>query len=107
MILKRYECKLRDESGKAKLCHALNLFKEKDKMPEICFKKLGKKIRMILITVSLLMTPDPLCGQASLRASALGKRTDHPDQGATRFTKRSERNPLQTDNSTCPASETP
>lgn len=29
----------RDESGKAKLCHALNSLKEKDKMPEICFKK--------------------------------------------------------------------
>lgn len=33
----------RDESGKAKLCYVLNSYKEKDKMPEICFKNWGKK----------------------------------------------------------------
>lgn len=82
----------RDESGKAKLCHALNSFKEKDKMPEICFKNQGKKIRMILITVSLLMTPDPLCGQDHLELQPWVKGQTILTEERTRFTKRSERN---------------
>lgn len=42
----------------------------------------------------------------SLRASALGKRTDHPDRGAHTVHKEIREKRLQTDNSTCPASET-
>lgn len=80
----------RDKSGKAKLCHVLNSYKEKDKMPEICFKNWEKKIRMILTTVSLLMTPDPLCGQDHLGLQPWVKRQTILTEECTQFTERSE-----------------